>query len=154
VQYGVDSLGASEGPGATPEPSHFAHRWQYGWLPSSKIKDFKGAFGNIAKSRKSKIFLDAIDEALRLAPDFNPEGWKRPEPRPKKPKPPPSVNKEEDEKRKKDKAKGKKSSKPVTERQQLKALGVRMEGYVTSLQRPRNAAPRVVASLCQRWALP
>jgi hypothetical protein len=93
------------------------------------------------------------DEALRLAPDFNPEGWKRPEPRPKKPKPPPSVNKEEDEKRKKDKAKGKKSSKPVTERQQLKALGVRMEGYVTSLQRPRNAAPRVVASFCRRWAL-
>ena len=63
MQYGVDSLGASEGSGATPEPLHFAHRWQYGWLPSSKIKDFKGAFGNIAKSRKSK-FLCAFVSAF------------------------------------------------------------------------------------------
>lgn len=52
-----------------------ADRWAYGWLSLSKIQDFEGGFDLLSKSKKSKIFLDAVLAALSLMENFNPQGW-------------------------------------------------------------------------------
>ncbi|KAJ1485595.1 hypothetical protein T484DRAFT_1792826 [Baffinella frigidus] len=100
-------------------------RWAYGWLPVSKIKDFEGGFASLSKSRKSKIFTDSIEAALSIS-TFKPDGWARPEPAPTKK---PAVEASEKPAVKAAAAAVPSGAiKPLTERQQLKALGVKMAG--------------------------
>eukprot|EP00292_Cryptomonas_paramecium_P008890 CAMPEP_0113684976 /NCGR_PEP_ID=MMETSP0038_2-20120614/14363_1 /TAXON_ID=2898 /ORGANISM="Cryptomonas paramecium" /LENGTH=287 /DNA_ID=CAMNT_0000604907 /DNA_START=70 /DNA_END=930 /DNA_ORIENTATION=+ /assembly_acc=CAM_ASM_000170 len=114
------------------EYSKKADKWAYGWLPASKIKDFIGSFEQLSKGKKPKIFLDAVYAALALMPDFKPTGWSREERE--------QVEEEEKKRRQAQQEQKRKPQEdgndsprpqttkeqkaPLTERQQLKLLGV------------------------------
>eukprot|EP00960_Hanusia_phi_P061024 764706-Hanusia_phi.AAC.11 len=105
--------------------------WAYAWLPVSKIKDFEGSFDSLSKSKKTKQFVEMVTAAINLCKNFNPPGWdseileaSKQEEKPKKEEKPKAANKTA---KPKEKAQDMALGKMLTERQQLKLLGVKMD---------------------------
>ena len=108
-------------------------RWFYGWIPPTKIREFEGAFEELCKKNKSKIFVEAVEHALKLAGDFKPDGWTAERVADK---PPAKVAKKAAEPASIYTAsrRGEAVANPalMTERQQLKMLGVKVDGETSS----------------------
>ena len=116
--------------------------WAYGWLKPTQIKDFEGSFQKLSKLKTSKMFIEQIGNALALCPDFKPEGWDMSavmaaaEAAKAAKKPPVKKEKNPEDSEKLGSKKTKEGyvldpSKPLTERQQLKLLGVKTDGDST-----------------------